>query len=104
MAYRVQENFCSRLSAAIYHEARFRWQNDKSGIYLFAIGVIVCSAYIAMMTHPSFASCANWSYYSTNPALLILGLGVSGMVIPLVECMGYLVKRVYQRTMLPTMN
>jgi hypothetical protein len=102
MAIRVQErSFCSRLWSATCHEARFRWENDKCGLYLFAIGIIICSSFFAMLLHPSFAPCATWSYYATNPALLILGIGVLGAFAPIIGYAGHLIQKVYQKTMHP---
>lgn len=102
MASGIQErNFCSRLWSATCDEAKFRWKKDKCGVYLFAIGIIVTIAFFAMLLHPSFASCANWSYYTANPALLVLGIGVLGMIVPIMGCAGYLITKVYLRAMRP---
>ena len=100
MANGVQEsNFCSRLWSATCHEARFRWENDKCGLYLFAIGIIIYASYIAMMAHPSIAA-SSWSI-TTNPAMLVLGIGVIGITMPIIGYGGNLIKRVYQKTMHP---
>lgn len=102
MAHEIQErSFCSHLWSATCQEAKFRWKNEKTSLYLFALGIIIYTSFILMLSHPSFAMCTNWSYCATNPSIIFLSLGVAGTAIPLVGYLGHIVSRIYQRTMHP---
>jgi hypothetical protein len=102
MATQVQErNFCSRLWTATCHEAKFRWNKDKCGLYLFAIGIILASSFLVMVNHSSFASCMTWNYYMTNPAILVVGISIAGTIPATVGYGGYLLLRIYEKTMHP---
>lgn len=102
MAHEIQQrSFCSRLLSATCHEIRFRWERDKSGLYLLAIGIILIASTIALLSQPSFTPCMTWNYCTTNPAFLVFAISLAGTTPVLLGYGGSLLFRIYRKTAHP---